>query len=117
MAIRLRVNSNTDYLSREPGRPGAMSNWGGGLCRGAVVEIEQATETRRLDNLPVARVGPPVGEGDDVVQPLMVSFVMMVGEVLGEDVAQRMLTEESQLVEALVPYRTHPAFSEGIEIG
>jgi len=53
-----------------------------------VVETEQAAETRRLDDLPVARLGPPVGEGDDVVQPLMVSFVMMVGEVLGEDVAQ-----------------------------
>jgi hypothetical protein len=53
-----------------------------------MVEIEQAAETRRLDNLPVARLGPLVGEGNDVVQPLMVSFVMLVGEVFPENVPQ-----------------------------
>ena len=67
---------------------GTASDWGGGLCRCAVVEIEQAAQTRRLDNLPVARLGPSAGEGDDVVQALMVSFVMMVVEVFSENAAQ-----------------------------
>ena len=53
-----------------------------------MVEIEQPAQTRRLDDHPVARLGPFVREGDHSVQTLVVSFVMMVGEVLGEDVAK-----------------------------
>ena len=53
-----------------------------------MVEIEQPAKTRRLDDHHVARRGPFVREGDQIVQTLVVSFMMMVGEVFPENVAQ-----------------------------
>src|SRR5271166_5408278 len=61
--------------------------------------------------------GSLVGEGDDIVETLMIAFMLMVGEIFLERMAQGALAEENQLVEAFFLDRTHPAFGKGIEVG
>ena len=57
------------------------------------------------------------GEGDDIVESLMIAFMLVVGEIFIEDMAQGGLAEKNQLIEAFLLDRTHPAFGEGIEVG
>lgn len=47
----------------------------------------------------------------------MIAFVLIVGEILNERVAQRTLAKENQLIKAFIFDRTDPAFGEGIAIG
>src|ERR1035438_7920599 len=57
------------------------------------------------------------GEGDDIVESLMIAFMLVVGEIFIEHMAQGALAEENQLIETFLLDRTHPAFGEGIEVG
>src|SRR5208282_5435659 len=47
----------------------------------------------------------------------MIAFLLMVGEIFVERMAQGALAEENQLIEAFFLDRTHPAFGKGIEVG
>src|ERR1022692_3222145 len=47
----------------------------------------------------------------------MIAFMLMVGEIFIEHMAQGALAEKNQLIEAFLLDRTHPAFGEGIEVG
>src|SRR5271170_3753480 len=83
----------------------------------ALVENEQAAQPFGFSNGPVARSGLLAGEGDDIVETLMIAFMLMVGEIFIEHMAQGALAEENQLIEAFLLDRTHPAFGEGVEVG
>src|SRR5271167_347366 len=83
----------------------------------ALVEIEQAAQPLGFSNGPVARTGLLAGEGDDIVETLMIAFMLMVGEIFLERMAQGALAEENQLIEAFLLDRTHPAFRKGVEVG
>jgi len=82
-----------------------------------MIEVKQSAKPLGFANARFAAAGSRIGEGDDIVQSLMVSFVMIVGEVFAEDVAQGTLAEENHLMEAFLFHRADPAFSESIEIG
>lgn len=47
----------------------------------------------------------------------MIAFVLRVGKILIERVAQGSPAEENQLIETFILDETHPAFGEGVEIG
>src|SRR5664279_4209310 len=83
----------------------------------ALVEIEQAAQPLGFSNGSVLTNGSLVGEGDDIVESLMIAFMLMVGEIFIEHMAQGALAEKNQLIEAFLLDRTHPAFGEGIEVG
>src|SRR5271157_2492089 len=89
----------------------------GGGSGSALVGIEQAAQPLGFSNGPVGRTGLLAGEGDDIVETLMIAFMLMVGEIFIERMAQGALAEENQLVEAFFLDRTHPAFGKGIEVG
>src|SRR5208337_2920704 len=83
----------------------------------ALVEIEQAAQPLGFSNGPVAATGLLAGEGDDIVETLMIAFKLMVGEIFIERMAQGALAEENQLIEAFFLDRAHPAFGKGIKVG
>jgi hypothetical protein len=82
-----------------------------------VVKVEQTTQAFGFDDRAGSGPGPVIGEGNDVVEPQMVSFVMEVGDVFTERMTQRAFAKEDQLVEAFIFDGAHPAFGEGVEIG
>ena len=57
-----------------------------------------------------------IGEGDDIGEPLMIAFVLMVGQIFLERVAQGTFAKENQLIETLILGGTDPAFREGVEV-
>src|SRR5208337_4661877 len=83
----------------------------------ALVEIEQAAQPLGFSNGPVATTGLLAGEGDDIVKTMMIAFMLMVGKIFIEHMAQGSLAEENQLIEALFLDRTHPAFGDCVEVG
>src|SRR5208337_1044908 len=89
----------------------------GGGSGSALVGIEQAAQPLGFSNGPVATTGWLAGEGDDIVETLMIAFMLMVGEIFIERMAQGALAEENRLIETLFLDRTHPAFRKGVEVG
>src|SRR5438876_173040 len=69
---------------------------------GAMIEVEQSAQLLGFANSPVLTTGPLVGERDDIVEPLMIAFVLVVGEILLERVAQGTFAKENQMVETLM---------------
>ena len=67
-----------------------------------MIKVEQSAEPRRFSNGAFGATGWLIGEGDDIVESLMVAFVLMVGKVFIEGVAQGTIAEENQLVETLI---------------
>lgn len=63
----------------------------------AMVEIEQAAQPFRFDNFPGLRPGSRIRKWDYIVETLMISFVMVVGKILGERVAQGAHAKQNQL--------------------
>src|ERR1700676_3061883 len=55
---------------------------------GAMIKVEPSAQSLGFANRPVLATRSLVGEGDDIVEPLMIAFVLMVGWVLVERVAQ-----------------------------
>src|ERR1039457_5360838 len=47
----------------------------------------------------------------------MIAFMLMVGEIFIEHMAEGALAEKNQLIEAFFLDRTLPAFGEGVEVG
>ena len=66
----------------------------------ALVEIEQAAQPLKFSNGPVVVKDSLFGERDDIVETLMIAFMLMVGEIFIERMAQGALAEENQLIEA-----------------
>src|SRR5271157_4611177 len=89
----------------------------GGGSGSALVGIEQSAQPLGFSNGPVARTGLLAGEGDDIVETLMIAFMLVVGKIFLERMAQGALAEENQLMEAFFLDRTHPAFGKGIKVG
>jgi hypothetical protein len=78
-----------------------------GLARfDRVLEDLQATSNSAqplgFENGPVLRTGSVVREGDDIIESLMIAFVLMVGQILIERVAQGTLAKEDQLVQTFI---------------
>ena len=69
---------------------------------GAMIEVKQSAQPLGFANSPVLTTGSLVGERDDIVEPLMIAFVLVVGEILLERVAQGTFAKENQLVETLI---------------
>jgi hypothetical protein len=55
---------------------------------GAMIEVEQSAQSLDFVNDPGLVTGARVGEGDDIGDPLMIAFALMVGQKLLERVAQ-----------------------------
>src|SRR5271157_980978 len=89
----------------------------GGGSGSALVGIEQSAQPLGFSNGPVATTGWLAGEGDDIVETLMIAFMLMVGEIFLERMAEGTLAEENQLMEAFFLDRKHPAFGKGVEVG
>ena len=82
-----------------------------------MVEVEQSTQPLGFSNGPVLTKCSLVGEGDDIIESLMITFVLMVGKIFIERMAQGTLAKENQLIETFILHGTHPPFREGVEIG
>src|ERR1022692_4929538 len=82
-----------------------------------MVEVEQSAKPLGFQNGPVLTNCSLVRERDDIVEPLMIAFVLMVGKIFIERVAQGTLAKENHLIETFILHRTHPAFGEGVEVG
>jgi hypothetical protein len=79
-----------------------------------VIEVEQSTQALGFVNEPGLATCARVGEGDDIVESLMIAFVLMVGQKLLERVAQGTFAKENQLIETLLFDGAHPPFREGV---
>ena len=90
---------------------------GGKRSGGAMIEVEQSAQSLGFANRPGLSLCTFVGEGDDIVEPLMIAFVLVVGQKLLERVAQGTPAKENQLLETLLFDGAHPPFSEGVEAG
>ena len=89
---------------------------GGKRSGGAMIEVEQSAQPFGFTNRPGLTLCTFVGEGDDIGEPLMIAFVLMVGQKLLERVAQGTFAKENQLIETLILDGTDPAFREGVEV-
>jgi hypothetical protein len=81
-----------------------------------VVIIEQAAKALTFANGPVLTTCALVGEGDEIIKSLMITFVLMVGKIFIERMAQGTLAEENQLIKTLILDGAHPAFGESVEV-
>ena len=82
-----------------------------------MIKVEPSAQSLGFANRPVLATRSLVGEGDDIVEPLMIAFVLMVGWVLVERVAQGTLAKGNQLIETCILYCAYPPFGEGVEVG
>ena len=81
-----------------------------------MVEIEQTAQSLPfLDTSGLVRCFSG-GKGDDIVDPLMRTFGMVVGDVFVENVFQRVFSEKDHLVQAFAFDGANPAFGERVEI-
>ncbi len=105
--------------------------WTTGKCRGAceseisainrssrlaMVEIEQTAESLPFFDLARLVRGFGAGKGDDVVDPLVRSFRMVVRDVFVKDVFQRWLPKQDHLVQAFAFDGADPALGKGVQI-
>lgn len=63
-----------------------------------MIEVEQSTQALGFMNRPVLTLCSFVGEGDDIGEPLMIAFMLVVGQKLLERVAQGTFAKENQLI-------------------
>ena len=69
----------------------------GALCRFAVTIRQQSAQTLGFgDGTSLVRE-PLIREGDQVIQPLVISFPLMILHVLPEHISQRPLPKRNQL--------------------
>jgi hypothetical protein len=81
-----------------------------------MIEVEQPAQPFGFTKRPGLSLCSCVGEGDDIGEPLMIAFVLMVGQKLLERVAQGTFAKENQLSETFIFDGTDPAFREGVQI-
>ena len=98
------------------------ANWriiaeGGRSGGGAMIEVEQSPQPLGFANGAFPTGGSLVREGDDVIESLMIAFVLIGGQILRERVTQRTLAKEDQLIQAFILHGTHPTFRKGVEVG
>ncbi len=79
-----------------------------------MIVLEQATEAFTAVDVAVLR--QRAGADEAVVQPLVIAFLMVMGKVFGDDVAQVVFTEDDELVEAFGFYRTNEPLRKSIQI-
>ena len=82
----------------------------------AMVEIEQTAESLPFFDLARLMHGFSAGNGDDVVDPLMRPFLVIMGHVFVEDVLERFFSEKDHLVQALGFDGADPTLGEGVQI-
>ena len=82
-----------------------------------MIEIEQSAQPFGFTNRPVLSLCTCDGEGDDIGEPLMIAFVLMVGQIFLERVAQGTFAEENQLIETFLFDGAYPPFRESVEVG
>ena len=66
-----------------------------------MIEVEQSAQSLSFANRPGLTLCSLVGEGDDIGEPLMIAFMLVVGQKLLERLAQGTFTKENQLIEIL----------------
>ena len=69
---------------------------------GAIIEVEQSPQSLGFANGAFPKGCWLVGEGDDVIESLVIAFVLMVDQILMERVTQRTLAKEDQLIQAFI---------------
>jgi hypothetical protein len=67
-----------------------------------MVEVEQSTQPLGFAKDTCTATRSLIGEGDDIVESLMITFVLVVGQILLERVAQGTFAKENQLIETLI---------------
>jgi len=82
-----------------------------------MMEVEQSAQPRGFANGAAQTICMPVREGDDIIESLMITLVLMVGQILLERVAQGTFAEKNQLIETLILHGTDPPLGEGVEVG
>jgi hypothetical protein len=75
---------------------------GRGSGGSAMVEAEQSAESFRFADVAVSRTARLVGERNNIGEALVIAFVLMVGQIFLEGIAQGALTEKNQLIETLL---------------
>lgn len=88
----------------------------GFLCHVAVIEGQQTAQAFVLYDWSIVFPNLVVRKGDDVVEALVISFGMVVGEVFPKDVSKLLIAEEDHLVEALTFAGFHPALRERVQV-
>ena len=93
--------------------------FGGGKesSRRAVIVIEESAEPFGFAKRSVLITCSLDWKWDDIVQPLMIAFVLMMGKILFEHMTEGVLTKENQRIETLFLDGADPAFGEGVEVG
>ena len=86
------------------------------LRSASVVVFEQSAQTLTTDNLASGLADRIVWLNDLVLEPLVISFGMVVADELADRVPEHLLAEEDHLFQAIGFDRPDPAFREGIEI-
>ena len=85
--------------------------------RRSVVVLQQSTQPRTTRNRPVAASRPLDGEEQTVPHALMVAFVMIVLDEFVNDLPERPLLNEDQLIQTRFLDCPHEAFRVRVEIG
>jgi hypothetical protein len=65
---------------------------------GAMIEVEQSSQSLGFANRPSLATCGCVGEGDDIGESLMIAFVLMVGQKLLKRVAPGTFAKENQWI-------------------
>ena len=82
-----------------------------------MIEVEQSAQSLGFANRPGLATRACVGEGDDIGEPLMIAFMLVVGQIFLERVAQGTFAKENQMIETFLLHGTDPPFGESVEIG
>ena len=93
------VAANGPDCAHAPKRRGCE---GGQRSGGARIEVEQSAQSLSFANRPGLTLCSLVGEGDDIGEPLMIAFVLLVGQIFLERVAQGTFAKENQLIETCI---------------
>ena len=67
-----------------------------------MIEVEQSPQPLGFAKDTGTATRSLIGEGDDIVESLMITFVLVVGQILLERVAQGTFAKENQLIETLI---------------
>ncbi len=82
-----------------------------------MVVAQQTAEPLVLSDRSRAPADAFTGEGDGVVESLVVPLSMVMGQVLSDHMTQHALAEDDNLVETLLLDGSDEALGEGIQVG
>ena len=87
------------------------------LGRLAVIELKQPAQPLGFGNRTGFLNQPWIRAWDEIIEALVVSLLVKMGQILLEHVGQGAVTKENQVVQTLAFDRADPAFGVSIQIG